>query len=1004
MKMLKNKTATAIALFLVLTIAITLVALPIANAHTPAWNIPTYAYILTAPSTIGVGQTTLVYMWLDAVYGVAGGNTAAVGTNGSTASAALISNGYRFHNYKLTITAPDGTVSTQTWDTIWDTTSSQYYSFTPTKVGTYTLKFEYPGQVYGANGNGYEKSVLIGDTYLPSSASTNLTVQQEPIPGAIGSYPLPENYWSHPIYAENTDWWSISSDWLGMGAGVPLDYTSSTLYHGDAIGPLTSHVMWTRPLQFGGVVGGNEYKTGGSYPGTGQGVQYYEGSSYQPRFTNPIIINGYLFYTEPVAFSGGASGPTDCVDLRTGQVLWSRQDVPPLSFGYVYNLWDPDQHGAFPPILVAANPVTGNWQLYDAYTGVSLFNVTGIPSSTSFIIPAGTTVVAFSNTVASTNIQGPSGEQLRYIIANAGTAANPQWYMAQWNMSKLWQYDVNPYTGGGSTSPAVINASNGVLIGGAVVLSSGSGSLPPPVTGIMTGTAPNGLAAAVPYGSTILVNANIPIGSTAFLPGTTTPIGSVNYGSLTTYDWNISLPWLNTMPAPYGAVNPVTGQVISPPAGANPVSIVAVNYGDIMLCRNGTLPTGYKGNAFGYPQLPFTMFAVNLNASKGAIGSVLWMKTYDPPAGNITVAQGPVDFQTRVFILNYEETMQWVGYSLATGNLLWGPTAPQAALDYYGLGNLMLSTLAYGKLYSSQMSGICYCYDDLTGKLLWTYGNGGAGNSTYAGFNTGYGDYPTCVQSIANGVVYLATDEHTILNPIYKGARISAINATTGQEIWTLSNYPSEWASPGSAFVVADGYLTCMNGYDNNIYSIGRGPSATTIQAPLTQITAGNNVVIQGTVMDISAGTKQTTQASDFPNGVPAVSDASMTAWMEYVYQQKPYPANVTGVEVTLDAVDPNGNFVHIGTATSDTSGLFGYAWKTPDVPGKYTVIATFAGTNGYWPSYAETTMVISEAPPATPPPAYPQPIDNTWTIVGVGIAMIIAVAIVGILMLRKRP
>ncbi len=39
-------------------------------------NIPTYAYINASPNPIGVGQTAHVYMWLDAVYGVAGGTTA----------------------------------------------------------------------------------------------------------------------------------------------------------------------------------------------------------------------------------------------------------------------------------------------------------------------------------------------------------------------------------------------------------------------------------------------------------------------------------------------------------------------------------------------------------------------------------------------------------------------------------------------------------------------------------------------------------------------------------------------------------------------------------------------------------------------------------------------------------------------------------------------------------------------------------------------------------------
>jgi hypothetical protein len=1003
MKIAKNKTAAiAIAILLTISMGASMMLVPTANAHSPAWQIPTQAFIVVVPNPVGVGQTTHVYLWLAEVFGAAGGTTAAVGTNGSTASASLLSNNYRFHNYKLTITDPNGTTTTQTFDVISDTTSSVFTKFTPDKVGTYTFNFSFPGQAY-AQYEHYENSVLVNDTYLPSSASTTITVQQEPLVAPITSYPLPSAYWSHPIYGENTDWWAISSNWLGSAAGPPQGYGGTvfaTLYRSDAVGPQTSHIMWTKPLQFGGVVGGNQYFEGGSYPsGAALGVAYYEGSSYQPRFTNPIIINGYLFYTDVISFTGSAgffgsaSGPTNCVDLRTGQVLWSRTDVPSLSFGYIFNLWNPDQHGVFPPILVAVNPITGNWQLYDAYTGGSLFNVTSIPSSTSMMVLIPTSpvsFVSFPNTVASSNIAGPNGEQLRYVIANAGTAANPQWYLAQWNMSKLWQYDVNPYTGGGSLSPSIINASNGVLIG----------TVPIPITGV-TGTLPTGLGTAVPYGSALTVNANIPINSTTIGGGS----GTAGNG-ITTYDWNVSLPWLNTMPAPYAAISAVTGQLVQPPAGANPVSIVAVKYGDVMLCRNGTLPTGFGATRTGYPQLPYTYFAVNLNASRGAIGSTRWMQTYNPPSGNLSLVQGPVDFQTRVFILNLQETMQWAGYSLDTGNLLW-TTPSQTAWDYYGYpGTTTLpGTVAYGNLYCSSFGGICYCYNDLTGKLLWTYGNGGAGNSTNAGLTVFYGDYPTMIQSIANGVIYLATDEHTIPNPLYKGCLATAINATTGKEIWQLSLYPSEWSTPGSAWATADGFIACMNGLDNNIYSIGRGPSATTVQAPMTAITAGNSVVIQGTVMDISAGTKQTTQAADFPNGVPAVSDASMKDWMGYVYQQKPYPGNATGVEVTLDAVDPNGNFVHIGTPTSDASGTFGYAWTTPDVPGKYTVIATFAGSNSYWPSYTETTMVISEAAPTPSPPQYPVPIDYTMSIIAAAIAVIIAVAIATIiLLLRKRP
>jgi hypothetical protein len=126
---------------------------------------------------------------------------------------------------------------------------------------------------------------------------------------------------------------------------------------------------------------------------------------------------------------------------------------------------------------------------------------------------------------------------------------------------------------------------------------------------------------------------------------------------------------------------------------------------------------------------------------------------------------------------------------------------------------------------------------------------------------------------------------------------------------------------------------------------------------------------------------------------------------MDYMVQQSvAAPMNAKGVDVTLDAVDPNGNFIHIDTVTSDMSGMFKKMF-TPEVPGEYTIIATFAGSGSYGASYAETAIGVLEAPPATPPPQYPVPIDYTMAIIGAAIAVIIAVAIVGlILLLRKRP
>jgi len=990
--------AILIAAILTISIGASTMLIPSASAHTPPWKIPTYAYISAEPTTIGVGQTITVYFWLNPCYGAAGGSSAIFGTNGNTCSAALTSNNYRFHNYELTITAPDGTNTTQTWAVVADSTSDQYTTWTPATTGTYTFTFTFPGQVYGANGDGYSGSILVNDTYEPSSASTTVTVQSTPIPAAVTSEPLPTSFWTTPIYGENTNWYTISSNWLGTGMPPIAGYSYSVygVYHADSVGPLTAHVMWTLPIQAGGIVGGNEY-TGAT------GVGYFEGSCYIGRFANPIIVDGYLYFNEPSSFTGGAVGPFVCVSLATGQIVWSSNAIHSVSFAYIYNLWNGEQHGVFPPILVstAGGGLTGlpsMWTLWDGFTGLQLFNVTNVPGfapQTGQMV-GGTSAVALTTTT----VAGPSSEVIKYVFMNDGTAAAPQWYLAQWNSSDLWQYDVNPYTFGGSLSPSIVNASNGVLVS--------SGGIPQTTLGT-TGTTPTGASVFIPYGSTITDNAFVPLNATTIYP--------VNLGARTTFDWNVSIPWMNTMtvPSSYSTVTGTTvpgvmqGTAIGDFAagGSCPITIVASDYADGILCRYGPLPTGFSTTSTGWPQLPYTMFYINLNASVGAIGSVLWTKTYQPPAGNLTLSVQGVDWQTRTFIIYYEETCNFVGFSLNTGAQIWGPTTTMTpALQYYAIGYAYFSEVANGRYYFDSMGGVCYCYSDTSGKLLWTYGNGpvGSDNST-ASLSSPYGEYPFASGPVSgNGVVYLMTNEHTVTDPIYKGAELYAVNATTGQLIWELSCFGSQ-ASPA----LADGYATFLNGYDMQIYCTGQGSSATKIEAPQTAITTGNNVVIQGTVMDTSAGTQQTEQKVDFPNGVPCASDASMTKWMEYVYQQQAEPTNFTGVTITLTAIDPNNNFVTLGTATTDANGMFHYTWTPPNVPGTYTVTATFAGNNGYYGSSAETTMVVQGPTGTTAPTASPVLGLATMTGLTIGIsvaviAIIIAIAIVGLLLLRKKP
>ena len=857
----KNKVmAIIIATILLTSMAFTIV--DFGSAHYPAWQIPTFAYVQPVINPVGRGQSAYIYMWIDKTFG----------------TETAMTNNYRFHNYKLTITKPDGATEVKTWDTVWDTTSSQSYTYTPDQVGEYTLLFEFPGQAYADPRYGYSpNSAFVNDTYLPSSATATLVVQEEAVP-YLPDNPLPSDYWNRPIYGENPNWWMISSNWLGSASPQFANWRS---YTPDGFGSMTSHIMWTKQIQLsGGVVGGDDYNNPGD--------TFFEGSAYINRFVNPIIMDGKLFYKEPLNFGSADAGPEKCVDLSTGQVYWSRTDILKPSFGLMVAAHNPQQHGVMEPILVATQG--SNWFGYDGDTGTWLWNFTGVPSGRK--------------------VTGPDGQYLQYVLTNKGTGSSPDWRLGQWNSTGL-----------------ILNYTVGIR------------------------------------------------------PGWT---GVLNASDPTTYDWEVSIPWRNTMP--------------------NNPTFFAAYYGDLMLGYNGTLPaSGHRTSPIS--TAPYTYFAVNLNASKGAVGSILWMKNYNPIIQNITVIQGANDPVNGVFVEKLKETNQWAGYSMRTGDLLWGPVGDQLDLDYYGNPGheQVYAHIAYGKVYASGYSGLIWCYDEMTGKTLWSYGNGGPGNSTSSGFAVP-GNYPIAINAIANGVIYTVTTEHTIQTPIYKGALARAINATDGTEIWTISADTAEFNE--MEYAVADGYSVFLNGYDQQIYSLGRGPSKTTVTAPDLAAASDQRIVIRGTVTDVSTGTTQSTQALKFPNGVACAADSSMKDWMGYVYQQKALPANFTGVTVSIDVIDSNGNYRNIGTATTDATGVYSLPWL-PDIPGYFTVIATFAGTNGYWPSHAETSFAVDAAPePTAAPTQAPPSMADTYILPGI-IAIIVVIIIIGaliMLMLRKRP
>jgi len=406
--------ATTIALVLMLILTATLiVSLPIVNA---ADEIPTNAFVAVSPNPAGVNQEATILMWLVQFNPLAG----AAGTA-------------RWEDYTLLITKPDGATQTLGPFTA-DAASFAYAVYTPDQIGTYTLKFSFPGEhVTGMTGGGMGPPVEIDAYYGASSFTTTLTVQQEPVT-ATPQTPPPTEYWTRPINSQNFDWYTISGNWFGTGKGGlgGSAYNASGSFNPYTTAPNTGHIMWTKPLMVGGLIGGE-------FGGTPTS-QYYCGKSYESGFRAVAIINGVLYYNAP------ANNPGDqgfyAVDLRTGETLWHQNIPTSLTCGQVYNYMSPNQEGGVPYLWAMGGgfgAVLSTWSMYDAFTGNLILQIANATSGGINFCGGGNVV------------EGPNGELLIYILDASHN------YLAMWNsslcimsnmvitpMSNMWMWRPQP--------------------------------------------------------------------------------------------------------------------------------------------------------------------------------------------------------------------------------------------------------------------------------------------------------------------------------------------------------------------------------------------------------------------------------------------------------------------------------------------------------------------------------------------------------------------------------
>ena len=866
MKFSSKTTTTAIALFLMLTV--TIVALPIANAQIRK---KTYPFIGAVPNPVGVGQEVLLHV-------------------GITDNLETADQGWE--GLSITIERPDG--QTDTIDDIkTDSTGGTGRMYVPDIEGTYYVQGHFPEQVCEDGVAGFFGVTILPGTTMEESDSEvlELIVTAEPIE-IYPAHPLPTEYWTRPIDAQQREWAQVSGSWLETPDNKYAPYNDA---------PETAHVLWTKPFTTGGVAGGaldngaeltdHAFECGDAYEGK-FGAGFFGGG-------NPLIIAGKLYYEK---YAGNDDfKETACVDLHTGEELWSRPLLDNRTFTRGQLMyWDSyDYHGVYDYLIAQVgggffDPTPPSWHFFDPWTGDWVYALTNIPSGSM--------------------TRSAKGEFLIYTVDRQNG------WMTMWNSSNIPQ----------------------------LYASTQLGSM--------------GIGQWQPMGKTV---------------GATDPV----------LDW-------------FG----------------NPVVTPQTPFGVAGIQWNETIPQGLAGGVIGImddrivggsvSRTEVSLWGLNIDPNDGAIGRVIFENTWTAPSewetGSLSISTAGISSVSEggIVALYSKEERKHYGFSTEDGTYLWVTDEPEHYLNIYT--PTVEPAISYDNelYYNGGAGGVLYCYDAQTGDRLWKY----HANDPYSEILWA-NDWWLSILFISDGKIYLGHEEHSPIDPKPRGAPFTCLNATTGEEIWRINGAfrQTHW---GGHALIGDGIIATQDTYNQRVWAIGKGPSETKVSIQNDVITHGDSVLVKGMVTDVSPGTNDAALTMRFPNGVPAVCDANMSDWMLYVYKQFARPADVMGVEVVVSVLDPNGNAYEVGTTTSDASGFFKLMF-TPLVPGEYTVIATFEGSEAYYGSFAETAVGVVEAPAATPEPT-PEPAtaaDLYFLPMSIGtiIAVIVVLVLLVLMMFRKR-
>ncbi len=150
---------------------------------------------------------------------------------------------------------------------------------------------------------------------------------------------------------------------------------------------------------------------------------------YQPKWGG-IIMNGVVYYNLiPGSTTNTQAGSH--IDLRTGEILWTKNTTSVLRTGQILNIINPNQYGGFPYLwALPPSPYAGTtsgglqqnntWEMYDAMTGNYILNIVNAPSSRAVISSTINTTIATIPTL----ISDANGNLLGYYVNGTDRTLN----------------------------------------------------------------------------------------------------------------------------------------------------------------------------------------------------------------------------------------------------------------------------------------------------------------------------------------------------------------------------------------------------------------------------------------------------------------------------------------------------------------------------------------------------------------------------------------------------